>query len=196
MKKIVLLAIACISMQSLMFGSSFDGINESNDTLKTQSSQPKLVNHGVEVYKDGRLLTYNEVLNILSSNPKIELQYHKGKDLRSTGGMLLFGGSIAMVGGIAMMVNGIETHTENHGYYTETYTEATDKYYMGLLVTVIGELMFDGGIACTIIGKIQVQKSIRNYNAQNKSGLGYQPGEINYQLGLLDNGQVGFRLSF
>jgi hypothetical protein len=183
-------------MQSFIFASSFDGINGSNDTLKTQSSQPKLVNHGVEVYKDGRLLTNNEVLNILSSNPKIEVQYQKGKDLRSTGGLLLFGGSIAMVGGIAMMVSGIETYTENNGYYSESYTEATDKYYMGVLVTAIGELMFNGGIACTVIGKIQIQKSIRNYNAQYKSGLGYQPGKINYQLGLLDNGQVGFRLSF
>jgi hypothetical protein len=66
---------------------------------------------------------------------------------------------------------------------------------LGLAITTIGELMLDGGIACSIVGKIQIKRSVRNFNASAQSAY-RNPTGLQYQLGFLDNGNFGMRLTF
>lgn len=196
MKKMLLTTVFCVCIQFLTFGSSSNCFSTSNDSLNNEISKPALHIIGTRVYKGDTLLTKNEVLNILRTSPDIATRYEKGKNLRNTGGLLIAGSIISMTGGIVLMIKGIETNTTNNGYYNDSDISYNNNYYLGLVVVSIGELMLDGGIACNIIGKIQIRRSINNYNASIYSALKYKPGEITYQLGLLDNGKFGLRLVF
>ena len=69
------------------------------------------------------------------------------------------------------------------------------KYYIGWAVAAVGELMIDGAVVCKIVGKSYIRKSIANYNQAIKP-TGYVPGSFDYQLGLLDNGRVGLKVTF
>ena len=134
----------------------------------------------------------NEVINILSSHPDILNQYQKGTGLRSTGSFLVVGGIVVFVGGMVVMATGIGTSTDYYGYSYVTYNS---NYFLGWGVAVVGELMFDGGIACRIVGKSKIRRAIYNYN-NTISNSSYEPGVINYQLGFLDNGKIGLKLTF
>ncbi len=59
----------------------------------------------------------------------------------------------------------------------------------------LGELMIDGAVVCKIVGKSYMRKSIANYNQAIKS-TGYTPGSFSYQVGLLDNGRIGLKVTF
>lgn len=165
------------------------------DTVQNTGGKPVLRVTGTQVYQGNSLLTKSEVLNIMAVTPGPAKLYNKGKNLRGTGGLLIVGGIAAMTGGIVIMVNSFESYDVDNGYYSYTYSGFGDKYYAGLAVATLGELMLDGGIACTIVGKILIKRSVRNYNASVNSAL-WNPGEVKYQLGFLDNGNIGLRLTF
>ncbi len=163
------------------------------DTLKTEMSQPVLRYVGARVFKGNVALNSIEVSDILKSNTKIQKKYNDGRSLRNTGIFLIVAGSVGAVAGMAQMIDGIE-YTD-YGYGGETY-EYTDQYYQGFLIACIGGVAIEGGIACSIIGKIKIRKAIQVYNSSVISTSYNQPGELNYQLGLLNNGHFGFRLTF
>lgn len=195
MKKVILTLIFSVSFPFLIFGSSLNDFSTQYDSLKQEISKPPLRLKGTKVYKETTLLTKDEVLNILSATPVNEKKYDKGTRLRGTGVGLIIGGAVTFVGGVALAVSGIETNTTDDYYYSYTSTDFTSKYYIGLAIGTIGELMVDGGIACSIIGKTMIRRSVFNYNETiNQSG--YVPGLINYQFGLLDNGRFGLNLTF
>ena len=195
MKRFILTTVFCICAQFLTWGSSNCFI-VSKDSASTVKAQPILKVHKAKVYDGKTLLSKNEVLNVLNAYPKIATQYEKGKKLRSTGGVLIPVGLATFIGGAVLMVNGFDENTTNYGYYTVYTRLPNGKYYLGLAIGTIGELMVDGGIVCSVIGKTNIRRSISNYNRAVKSTSQYMPGEINYQLGLLDNGNFGLKLTF
>jgi|WetSurMetagenome_2_1015567.scaffolds.fasta_scaffold04726_7 hypothetical protein len=154
--------------------------------------QHKLVVSNTKVFDGNRRLTPEEVMNIFSVSPKIAAQYSRGSRLRSSGVALLVGGGVVTVGGIVLMVSGIDTSND---FYGNSSVDYNSNYYLGLLVAGLGELMVDGGIACTIVGKIKIRKSVSNYNATGGYST-FVPQSINYKFGLLNNGNVGLRLTF
>jgi hypothetical protein len=88
----------------------------------------------------------------------------------------------------------VETYNSST-YSTTTFDEA---YFGGFVVAIIGELIVDGGIACSIIGKVKIRRAINNYNRSVTSfNNKYSPGgALKYQLGLLDSGKFGLKLTF
>jgi hypothetical protein len=191
MKQLILTTVLCVCAQFLTWGSS-----NSIDSLNIRTVQPALKIEKTRVYDGKTLLSKNEVLNVLSAYPKIAAQYEKGKKLRSTGGVLIPVGLVTFVGGVVLMVNGFDEKTSSYGYYSIYTRQPNGNYYLGLVIGTIGELMVDGGIVCSIIGKTNIRRSITNYNRAIKSTSQYVPGQINYQLGLLDNGNFGLKLTF
>jgi hypothetical protein len=195
MKKAILTIIFSVCFPFLIFGSAPKDFSTQDYSLKQEISKPPLRLKGTKVYKGTTLLTKDEVLNILSATPSNGKKYEKGTRLRGTGVGLIIGGAATFIGGIALAVSGIETITTDTYYYNYTSTDFTSKYYIGLAIGTIGELMVDGGIACSIIGKTMIRRSVFNYNETNNQS-GYIPGLINYQFGLLDNGKFGLELTF
>ncbi len=196
MKKMLLTAALCGCIQFLVVGSSLDDFLTPNDSLDKVTSQQVLHTVGAKVYKGDTLLTKTEVLRILGGYPSIATKYEKGKNLRKTSGLLIAGGIVTMTGGIVLMIKGIETGTADYGYYSDSEVHYNSNYYLGLAIGSIGELMLDGGIACSIIGKILIKRSINNYNTIFNASYKYEPGKIYYQVGLLNNGKLGLRLTF
>lgn len=196
MKNLFLTMIFCLSVPLSIFGSPSNNDSSDRDSVQNANNQPVLRVAGTKVYNGNSLLTRIEVSNMLGIYPKTASLYNKGKNLRSTGGILIVGGIATMTGGIVLMVKGIESYTSDNGYYSYSYTGYNDKYYAGLAVMTIGELMLDGGIACSIVGKIQIKRSIRNYNTAVHSAWQGVPGDIKFQLGFLDSGNIGLRLTF
>jgi len=76
-----------------------------------------------------------------------------------------------------------------------SYFDYNGTYYLGLVIASLGELMIDGAVVCKIVGKGYIRKSIANYNQAIKTS-GYVPGSLNYQLGVLDNGMIGLKVTF
>lgn len=189
MKRFILAVVFCICAPIFLSASSF-----SVDTSTLQPGKPLLRLKGIKVYDGNTRLTKGEVMNILSFSPVIAKKYEKGIKTKNAGTILLISGLVTFTGGIALMVSGIES-TISDDYYYYTYTDYSSNYYIGLAIGVIGELMVDGGIACSIIGKTTVRRSIFNYN-EKRNSTGYLPVKINYQLGLLDNGKIGVKLTF
>ena len=194
MKKTFLTLILLAGIKLLTFGSSPIDFNSSNDSLKKETNNSALKVVGTDVYKDNVFLNEDKVINILNPHPEILMTYEKGKSLRSTGTFLLVGGIVMATGGIALMVNGIEPSKST--YYGSSSTPTyNDNYFLGLLVGTVGELMVAGGIVCRVVGKGKIRRAIYNYNNSSSSSQ-YAPNEINYQFGLLDNGNVGMKLTF
>lgn len=192
MKKVIFTTILSICIPILVFGIQTNDLKNTSDSVKIQGSQPTLHVNGAKVFDGNRMLTKSEVLNILSGSPAIAAQYERAAGTKSAGTGLIIGGAALFTGGIVMMVSGMETVTDYDGYESLEYS---DKYYTGLLISVVGELMAAGGIACTIIGKAKIRKSISNYN-NSASQTGFTPLEVTYQIGLLDNGNFGLKLTF
>jgi hypothetical protein len=178
-----------------MFGQPSIGSSSEKDSVQNQVNQPTLRVSGTRVYQGNSLLTKSEVLNIMGVYPKAASLYTKGKSMRGTGGFLIVGGIVTMTAGIVVIVDSYESYDVNGGYYTYSYSGFGDNYYLGLAITTIGELMLDGGIACSIVGKIQIKRSVRNFNASAQSAY-RNPTGLQYQLGFLDNGNFGMRLTF
>lgn len=151
----------------------------------------KLVVSGTSVFDGNRKLTPEEVLIILNPSSAYADQYNRGLSLRSSGVALLVGGGVVMVGGIVLMISGVESYND----INDSETEFANKYFLGLLATGLGELMVDGGIACTVIGKVKIRRSISHFNASGGSSY-FAPQTINYRFGLLDNGNIGIKLTF
>jgi hypothetical protein len=191
MKRLIFSLVFCVCAQFITWGS-----NNFNDSLSTQTSQPILKVIGANVYNGNTLLSKSEVLTTLGAYPKIAAQYEKSKKLRNTGVLLIPTGSVIFIGGVVLMANGYDEKTTNFGYYTLYTREPNVNYFLGLAIGTIGELMLDGGIVCSVIGKTNIRRSISNYNRAVKSTSQYEPGQINYQLGLLDNGNFGLKLTF
>ncbi len=179
----------------MIFGSGPNESNTLNDSISQELSNPVLRVKGTRVFKDKTLLKKSEVLNILSSNPTVAKKYARGMRTRSTGTALIISGIIAFAGGIGLMVSGIENNTADNYYYSYTYTSYGTNYYVGLIIGTLGELIVDGGIACSVIGKITIRRSIGDYNNSPKQTF-YIPGSMNYQIGMLDNGRLGIKISF
>jgi len=195
MKNILLATSFCLLIPLSMFGMPLNGASSEKDSVKNQLTQPTLRVSGTRVYQGNSLLTKSEVLNIMGVYPKTASLYSKGKSMRGAGGLLIVGGIATMTGGIVVMVNSYESYDVDGGYYTYSYSGFGDNYYLGLAVATLGELMLDGGIACTIVGKVRIKRSVRNYNTSVQSAFG-SPGNLQYHLGLLDNGNFGMRLTF
>jgi len=192
MKKAILTSILSICIPILVFGIQTNDPKNLNDSTKIQEYQQVLHVKGAKVYGENGLLTKSEVLNILSVSPAIAAQYERAARTRSIGTALLIGGGALFTGGIVMMVNGMDTAIDSYG---SDMSEFSDKYYTGLIIGTIGELMLDGGIACTIIGKVKIRRSVSNYN-NSLNQTGCTPVQVNYQIGLLDNGNFGLKLTF
>jgi hypothetical protein len=193
MKKTILTTVFCICVPLLIFGSYPDDFNILKDSSKQETGKPVLRVRGAKVFDQNTLLKKSEVLNILSPTPAIAKQYQSGTHLRGARVPMIIGGSVLCAGGIVLMVTGIVNETDD--YYYGSYTTYSGTYYAGLAVAVIGELLIDGGIACGFFGKYKIKKSINNYNA-TVNPTGDTPGFINYQLGLLDDGKIGLKLTF
>ncbi len=195
MKTLMLNALLCLFVPLSLLASPADSAPAARDSVQNTSGKPVLRVSGTQVYQGNTLLTKAQVLNIMALTPGPAKLYNKGKSMRGTGGLLIAGGIAAMTGGIVIMVNSYESYEVDNGYYSYSYSGFGDKYYAGLAVATLGELMLDGGIACTIVGKIQIKRSVRNYNASVNTAV-LHPGDVQYHLGLLDNGNVGLRLTF
>jgi hypothetical protein len=195
MKTLIITVLVCLYVPLALFAAPADSIPAARDSVQNTASKPVLRVSGTKVYQGNTLLTKTEVLNIMGKYPGPAKLYNKGKNMRGTGGLLIVGGIAAMTGGIVIMVNSFESYDVDNGYSSYTYSGFGDKYYAGLAVATLGELMLDGGIACTIVGKIQIKRSVRNYNTSVNSAQ-WNPGEVKYHLGLLDNGNIGLRLTF
>lgn len=185
MKKTILTSLFCICISFLVSGSP------DNDSLMQDIRKPLRMS-GTKIYTENILHTESEVISLLSISPDFVAQYQKGKNLRSTGTVLLVGGIVTFGGGMALMISGIGTSENYYGYSVIDYDS---KYYIGLIVGSLGELMIDGAVICKIVGKSYMRKSINNYNDAIKT-TGYTPGSFNYQVGLLDNGRFGLKVTF
>jgi len=165
----------------------------SGDTT-TQDVRKPLRISGKQIYTEDILHTESEVLMLLSISPDFVDQYQKGKSLKRTGTGLLLGGIATITGGVAVAIyGGINSHlVERNGY---SYFDYNGTYYLGLVIASLGELMIDGAVVCKIVGKGYIRKSIANYNQAIKTS-GYVPGSLNYQLGVLDNGMIGLKVTF
>jgi hypothetical protein len=198
MKRIITLLTFIFSIGSFTILNGQISSGSNTDTIKIIKDHSILDDRGVDVYRDNKQLSVLQVEYLLSSYPKILRQYQKGRSLRSTGQTMLIGGGIAIVGGVVLMINGVGDKTESYndyGYYEER-REVDGKFVVGYFGVIVGALLIDGGIACTVIGKIKIKQSIRNYNASNQKSEYINPGAIKYNLGLLDNGRLGVRLTF
>jgi len=198
MRKTVLTTVLCVFTQFLIFGAS-DNFAGSNDSIKSKKDQPILETNNTKVYNGNTMLSKNEVLSILSSYPDLASQYQTGKSLRSAGGLLVAGGIVSTVGGIVLCVDGMIKSVNN--IYNDKYSNPNDNlmdanYYLGYGVSIIGGLMLDGGIACNIIGRIKINRSINKYNETKNSAFKLNPEQVNYQVGLLNNGKFGLKLTF
>lgn len=183
MKKAILTPLLCLCFSCLAFGSVAD------DTPQQDIRKPLRMS-GKKIYTEEILHSESEVLSLLSINPEFVSQYKKGKSLQGTGTGLLIGGIVTLSGGMAVMIAGIaSTDFEDYSYVYDS------KYYIGWAVAAVGELMIDGAVVCKIVGKSYIRKSIANYNQAIKP-TGYVPGSFDYQLGLLDNGRVGLKVTF
>ena len=192
MRKAILFTMLCVCIQFLALGSTPIDFSSSSESLKIGSPNSALRVDGAKVFKDNVLLQKNEVLNILSSYPDISNQYTKGTGLRGTGTFLLIGGIVATPIGFVLMVDGAVKTVDNANSYNNNVDA---NYYIGSLVLTAGVAMIAGGITCRIVGKAKIRRAINNYN-RTISNSSYEPGVINYQLGFLDNGKIGLKLTF
>jgi|WetSurMetagenome_2_1015567.scaffolds.fasta_scaffold44397_2 hypothetical protein len=192
MKKVLFTTFLCIYATLLAFGSSPESLKTTGDSTRTLVEQPLLTVSRARVYNGNILLKKIDVYNILSISPSIAAQYDRAVNLRSKGTALIVGGAVVTIGGIVVAATGMETNVDSNGYASLNYTH---KYYTGLLVSAIGELMIGGGITCEVIGKVKIGRSVSNYNAYVRQ-TGFAPQSIKYQFGLLDNGNFGLKLTF
>ncbi len=195
MKTVILATLLLLVVPLSLVASPADCPPEARDSVQNAPVNPVLRVTGTRVYHGNTLLTKAQVLNLMALTPGPAKLYNKGKSMRGTGGLLIGGGILAMTGGIVIMVNSFESYVVDNGYYSYTNSGFNDNYYAGLAVATLGELMLDGGIACTIVGKIQIKRSVRNYNNAVNAAQ-WHPGDVKYHLGLLDNGNLGLRLTF
>lgn len=187
MKKVILTPLFYLCFSFLTFGSL------SCDTIQQDIRKPLRMS-GIKIYTEDILHSESEVLSLLSINPEFVTQYKNGKSLRRTGTILLVGGIVTFTGGFAVMGYGLFT-SPTYEFYGTTKYDYNSTYYIGGIIAGIGELMVDGGIVCKIVGKSKLKKSINNYNDAIKS-TGYTPGTYYYQVGLLNNGLVGLKVTF
>jgi hypothetical protein len=192
MRRLLFTPVIFLCTAVLSFASLPGGPGYGNNPVGLMQEKHSLKVSNTTVLDGTRRLSNEEVMNIFSVSPKIATQYKRGVALRSSGIALLVGGGVVTVGGIVIMVTGIDTSSDYYGSSTLDYN---NNYYLGLLVAGIGELMVDGGIACTIVGKIKIRKSVSNYNASGGYST-FVPQSVNYKFGLLSNGNVGLRLTF
>jgi|WetSurMetagenome_2_1015567.scaffolds.fasta_scaffold00047_10 hypothetical protein len=177
MKKIILTALIsfCFSVYSFSI--------LSNDTIFQDIRKPLRIS-GRKVYMEEIKLSKSEVLDLLSISPDISTKYKKGKNLKKTGTFLLIGGIVSTSGGLVFR--------ETHDFDVDL---DNTNYFIGEAIAIIGELMVVGGVVCKIVGKSNIKSSIRKYNTMIKTSSLNQ-GSFYYQLGLLDDGHVGFKVTF
>ena len=194
MKKAGLLLIVGWFFPLFALGVYDDPVYENVNPLQ-EALKPVLRVKGARVYNENVRLEKSDVLSIMNTVPAVAGKFEKGTNLRSTGGLLIIGGSAFLAGGVALAISGIETNTSDGYYYDYTYTDFTRNYYIGLIIATLGELMLDGGIACSIVGKITIKRAVRDFNySSGQSGLA--PEILKYQFGLLDDGKFGMKVIF
>lgn len=192
MKRAILATLFCVCISSLYAGSSAIYSGPESDTLQQQVRKPMRLS-GSKFYIEERLLSKTEALDLLSISPDLVRLYENGTSLRKTGTFLLVGGIIVMTGGIPVALYGILTSPTVYSGTTKIDYNGT--YYVGMIIAGIGELMIDGAIVCKIVGKSQLRRSVANYNEILKQ-TGYRLGGFEYQMGLLDNGMFGIKVTF
>lgn len=186
MKKLALLSIIC-------FFAGFFSISTaqtSSDSVVVQQKEIiQLDTEGGKVYSGIKQLKRKEVENVLAPYPEIYLQYKSGMKLKSKGTGLLIGGAVTALAGTGLMLYGID----NNNYYDDIDANVI----IGSVGAIVGALMLDAGLVCTVVGNIKTVQSIKNYKkATNIQAEQNSPQNIQYQLGLLDNGKVGLQLTF
>lgn len=168
-----------VLLLSFQFTGIFSQVVQEDKTLKA---------FGVDVYSNGRLLSTEEVTNILKEQPNALETYEKGMRLRSNGTVMLVGGIVATIGGIVLMVNGMEGQTNYDSYGSTTTRTPSEKYLLGLFIGTVGEGLIIGGVVCRIVGRAKIGRSIRYYNRTLT-----EPVTLNF--GVQKNG-IGFALNF
>ncbi|MBN2632099.1 MAG: hypothetical protein JXR66_00985 [Bacteroidales bacterium] len=166
---------------------------QGSDNLLQQNRKPMRMS-GSKFYIEDRLLSKTEALELLSISPDLIKSYEKGSSLKRTGTFLLVGGIVVISGGIPVAIWGGVT-SPTYEFLGTTRIDYNGLYYAGLAIAAVGELMIDGAIVCKIVGKSQLRKTVANYNQILKQ-TGSRNGEFEYQLGLLDNGMFGLKLTF
>lgn len=166
---------------------------QGSDNLLQENRKPMRMS-GSKFYIEDRLLSKTEALELLSISPDLIKSYEKGSSLKRTGTFLLVGGIVVISGGIPVAIWGGVT-SPTYEFLGTTRIDYNGLYYAGLAIAAVGELMIDGAIVCKIVGKSQLRKTVANYNQILKQ-TGSRNGEFEYQLGLLDNGMFGLKLTF
>lgn len=192
MERLIFVLLILLASFGIASGITPENPSGSSDATSLSTQMTVLSVSRANVYSGNMRLSYPQVNDILSPYPAIANQFNRGVDTRSTGLMLIIGGAVCSAGGIVMMVAGTDTYLDYYGNYTIDYS---GKYYTGLLISAVGELMIGGGIACSITGKMKIRRSIQNYNRAT-GNFGLQPRSCNYSFGLLDNGSMGLRVTF
>jgi len=156
------------------------------DSLRQEIHKPLRVS-GKKVYIEDRLLSKDEVYRLLGTVPSGIEQYKKGTKMQNAGSLLYVGGGIIGLGGVALGLYGDFKMIKEPKY--------ENIYVTGIIIAIVGELMLDGGVIFKMVGAAKVRRSINNYNDSIKS-FGYKPGVLYYELGMLNNGNVGIKVSF
>lgn len=194
MERILSITTVFLMLSFIAFGTNLSNTKTTIDTL-SHDSIPKIDTRFGTVYSGSEKISAEKTIKILSPYPEIAIKYEQGENLNDIGTGLIIGGAASMVGGIYLMVDGLKNAVYNYNYSTNSGVY-NKNYQFGNLATIVGNLMINGGIACKIIGKINVAKSIRNYNNIINSKSSNEQNKISYQVGLLNNGNIGIKLTF
>lgn len=194
MERILSITTVFLMFSFITFGTNLSNTKTTTDTL-SHDSIPKIDTRFGNVYSGSENISTERTIKILSPYPEIATKYQQGENLNDIGTGLIIGGAASIVGGIYLMVDGLKNTVNNYNYSTNSYVY-NQNYQLGNLATIVGNLMINGGIACKIIGKVNIAKSIRNYNNLINSNRRDEQNKISYQVGLLNNGNIGVKLTF
>jgi hypothetical protein len=185
MKNIIVGIFVCFVFQQIVFGSdSSDAIQKGN--LQSNVSKNKLTLEGAKVYDNNMLLHYEELKSKLKVYPIALDLYQSGQNMR-------FGGLVMLTAGVIIIPFGFRELM--YGLLKSAFSGKNEpEFFIGACLFHGGIGMVAGGVTCRIKGKKRLQRAINEYNSL--SSQSYINNVPSYQLGLLDNGRVGFKLNF
>jgi hypothetical protein len=161
------------------------------DSMEIETVTPPFISvAGAEVYSNDKLMSHQEVINMMQAFPDISSQYQAGYKLRKTGSLLLTVGIIGSVGGVVLMASGYEFNTSYDG---STTMELNSRYYAGLIVSSLFEPLIPAGIVCKVMGKNKIINSVGRYYRSAPVSPGQS--KIHYEFGIFASG-IGIRMTF
>jgi len=185
MKNLLVLTVFTI-IPIFTLGSSSNDSYAFKDSSQQEIRKPLRMS-GRKVYIEERLLSKDEVNSFLRTIPNgIEL-FNKGMKQRSTGMSLYYGGAVIVCGGA-----GLAIYSDFKSIKDPDYEKLET---IGIAIDILGALVIGGGVLCTRVGSAKIRKSINSYNESIKA-FGSNPGLSYYEIGLLDNGKLGFKVTF